>query len=238
MSDVQSKGAAAVEEECDHEGSPPPLPKRKRGTKRGQQTAEAAGEPEKKAPVRRGKKAASPEPQVASEDEECPAEEPRKRVQSGRGRKRKYPQPKDRVSVAAPIRVTRQTSAIIPQASYPAALGYSVGNGESEDVAEPKRKRPRQQAPSSSRKQQSSSAATAKKKSPVKPGPQKVIVFGCVNVVNLLLYLPLCLFFAHRMLLGLRRQPFLVRTELDVSCMHSNIVLHTLICHVNKSKEV
>ncbi|CAI8005897.1 Serine/threonine-protein kinase VRK1 [Geodia barretti] len=158
---------AVVAEECDDddEGVSSPPPKKKRGTKRGEKTATAAGKPEKKAPVKRGKKGASPEPAaaVASEDDDDgPAEEEpetsRKRGPTGKGRKRKSPRSRQQqVAAAVSIRPARQASGVIPQASYPAALGY-VGNGEPEDL-EPSTKRPRQQR---------SRAATAKK-SPLKP---------------------------------------------------------------------
>ena len=164
-----------VAEECDDgEGASSPPPKKKRGAKRGEKTATAAGKPEKKAPVKRGKKGASPEPaavvNLASEDDgDGPAEEEpetsRKRGPAGKGRKRKSPRSRQQqVAAAVSIRPARQASGVIPQASYPAALGY-VGNGEPEDL-EPSTKRPRPQR---------FRAATAKK-SPLKPKVRNLFV--------------------------------------------------------------
>ena len=143
-------------EEYDHE-----VPvKRKRGAKSGEGTARGA---ERKAPVRRGKKAASPDPEPVTLDSdnsggESPTAEPqtsKKRGPTGvKGRKRK---PQEQVPAAASIKPTRQPSEVIPQASYPSALGYE-DNGELEDQ-EPRSKRPRK---NTSRNKQPSSETAEK----------------------------------------------------------------------------
>ena len=167
---LQSKAA----EECDHEDESSPPVKKKRGTTRGKKKAKAA-EPEKRAPAGRRKKRTSPQvvSPVASEDESPAAAEPeppRKRAASSRGRKRTSSQSLEPVAVAASIRPRREDSGIIPQASYPAALGY-VGNGESEGL-EPSSKRPRPAARTLRSRAavsgQASSTGRAKRKSPVK----------------------------------------------------------------------
>ena len=225
-----------VAEECDDddEGVSSPPPKKKRGTKRGEKTATAAGKPEKKAPVKRGKKGASPEPaavvNLASEDDDDgPAEEEpetsRKRGPTGKGRKRKSPRSRQQqVAAAVSIRPARQASGVIPQASYPAALGY-VGNGEPEDL-EPSTKRPRQQR---------SRAATAKK-SPLKPKVRNLFVSILCKDPRITLpptFLVTVFLATYRLQLEQKRRHFLVRTELDLQCTsYVYICVRTLTLYI------
>ena len=154
-----------VSEECDHQAPSSPPPKKKRGA-RGKKTVES---PEPDTASSRGKKAPPTQPVVEtdhSDEAGSGVEEPQPaKKKAARGRKRKSPRSGETVPAAGSIRSGTSASSavggggVMPQVSYPAALGYGVGNGGSEEVVEPSSKRSR--AAASRKKTRSRATATA-----------------------------------------------------------------------------